>query len=136
MIINKGYIKKSNVHGYGVFAKEDIKEGDIVEQAICPTQIIEPKYEYLDGKVFIDNVDTMSSYRFSGPNNTEYWIMPSGNAIMYNHSFVPNIIWNHADDERAIIFTALKDIKKDEELLFDYGPKYKYDRRNKIKKDK
>ena len=30
MIINKGYIKKSTLHGYGVFAKEDIKAGEVM----------------------------------------------------------------------------------------------------------
>ena len=78
MIINKGYIKKSTLHGYGVFAKEDIKAGEVIEQAICPTQVIEPKYEYLDGQVYIENIDTMSYYRFTGPNNMDIWIIPSG----------------------------------------------------------
>ena len=31
----------------------EIKEGEIVEQAVCPTQVLEPRYEYLDGKVFL-----------------------------------------------------------------------------------
>ena len=130
MIINKGYIKKSTLHGYGVFAKEDIKAGEVIEQAICPTQVIEPKYEYLDGQVYIENIDTMSYYRFTGPNNMDIWIIPSGNSIMYNHSTDPNTTWIHATDERMIIFLAITDIKKDEELLFDYGPRYKYNRRN------
>jgi hypothetical protein len=82
MIINNGYIKKSPIHGFGVFAKKNIKKGDIVEQAICPEQILEPKYEYLDGKVFMQNIDSMSSYRFAGPGNAEYWVIPSGNAIL------------------------------------------------------
>ena len=100
-------VKKSPIHGYGVFAREDIKEGELVEQAICPSQILEPKYEYLDGKVFIQNVDSMSSYRISGPGNAEYWIIPSGNAIMYNHSFEPNIQWTHATDERMLILVVV-----------------------------
>jgi len=131
MIINNGYIKKSTIHGYGVFAKQDIKSGDIVEEAICPTQVIEPKYEYLDGEVYIENVDTLSYYRFSGPGDMETWVIPSGNAIIYNHSINANITWAHSTTERIIIFTAVTDIKKDEEMLFDYGRRYKYNRRNK-----
>ena len=33
LILNpKIEVKKSNVHGYGVFAKEDIKQGEILEE--------------------------------------------------------------------------------------------------------
>ncbi len=128
MLINNSYIAKSDIHGYGVYAKEDIKKGDIVEQALYPTQILEPKYVYLDGKVTIENVDSMSSYRFAAPDNLEYWILPMGNAMCYNHNSEPNIQWIHSTEERILIFTALKDIKKDEELTFDYGPRYSYKR--------
>ena len=128
MLINKGYIKKSDIHGYGVFAKEDIKEGDIVEQALCPTQILEPKYIYIDGKVTIENVDSMSSYRFAAPDSLEYWVIPMGNAMCYNHNSEPNLEWTHSIEERFIVFTAIKDIKKGEELCTDYGPRYSYKR--------
>ena len=133
LIIHNGYIKRSPIHGFGVFASKDIKKGEIVEQAVCPTQVLEPKYEYLDGKVFLKNMDSLSDYRFAGPNNTSFWIVPSGNALMYNHSFEPNIVWYHTEDDRIIEFKAKQDIKKDDELTFDYGPSYKYNRRNFIK---
>jgi SET domain-containing protein len=34
LINNKIYSKESDVHGYGVFAKEDINKGEIIEE--CP----------------------------------------------------------------------------------------------------
>jgi len=133
-VINKGYIDTSKIHGYGVFATMPIEEGQIVEQAIVPEQVISPDYEYLDGKAFIKNVETMANYRFAAPglDANRYWVIPAGNAIMYNHSFSPNIIWQYLRDDRIIEFMALKNINKGDELLFDYGPQYKYHRRTKI----
>jgi SET domain-containing protein len=133
-VINKGYIAKSKIHGYGVFAKQKIREGELVEQAIVPEQVISPEYEFLDGKAFIKNVETMSNYRFAAPglDQNRYWVIPAGNAIMYNHSFNPNMVWQYKRTERIIEFIATRNIEPNEELLFDYGPQYKYHRRTKI----
>ena len=128
MLVNRAYIRKSDIHGYGVFAKEDIKVGELIEEAVCPEQILEPKYVYIDGKVTIGNIDSLSSYRFGSMDDREYWIIPMGNAMCYNHSKDPNVVWTHSTEDRLLLFTALKDIKKDEELTFDYGPRYAYNR--------
>ena len=124
-------VRKSSIHQYGVFAKEDIKADEIIEECVVPTQCIEPKYEYLDGVVYISNIDIMSQYRFTGPTDQHYWILPAGNAMMYNHSTNDNCTSYNDIENRLLVFKATKDIKKDEELVWNYGPNYKYNRINK-----
>jgi len=126
-------VRKSDIHEYGVFAKEDIKVDDIIEECVVPTQCIEPKYEYMDGQVYVKNIDTMSQYRFAGPTDSQYWIIPAGNALMYNHSLEENCMSYHDLENRLLVFKAIKDIKKDEEVVWNYGPNYKYNRINKRK---
>ncbi len=124
-------VRKSPIHQYGVFAKEDIKADEIIEECVVPTQCIEAKYEYMDGQVYISNMDTLSQYRFTGPVDGSYWIIPTGNAMVYNHSIEANSINYHDTENRLLVFKAIKDIKKDEEVVWNYGPNYKYNRINK-----
>jgi len=97
--------------GLGVFAKEDIKKGDIYE--IVPTIEI-PEEE--DGVV---RFTTLSYYCFD--NEAEGGsVIGLGNSSLYN---------NDSDDpsaeytigNRMIAFKALKDIKKGDEIMIDYG---------------
>ena len=76
-------------------------------------------------------MDTMSQYRFTGPTDQHYWIIPAGNAMTYNHSTKENCMTYHEQENRLLVFKAIKDIKKDEEVLWNYGPNYKYNRINK-----
>jgi len=132
-LICKVEVRKSPIHQYGVFAKEDIKANDIIEECVVPTQCIEPKYEYMDGQVYMTNNDTLSQYRFAGPNEGSYWVIASGNALMYNHSSNDNCMSYHDIENRLLVFKATKYIKKDEEVVWNYGPNYKYNRINKGK---
>ena len=122
-------VRKSDVHGYGVFTKEFIYKDDLVEECAVPFQTIEPGYEYLDGQVFRRNLHVLDSYRFDGPpdehGQIRFWMIATGNALVYNHSKEPNIIWRHIIDNRIITFTALRDIQPGEELYFNYGTNYK-----------
>jgi SET domain-containing protein len=133
MLVNNSYIKESVLHGYGVFAKDDIQSGNLVEECVCPTEVIEPKYTYLDTEAFINNIDTLQSYRLEPTDGSPYWLMPLGNFGVYNHSFKPNAEVRLRPLSRIVEVTAITDIKKDEEIVWNYGPKYKYNRKNKIK---
>ena len=44
-----------------------------------------------------------------------------GNGMMYNHSYDPNIAYYFSEDKKDIQFVALKDIKKGDELMINYG---------------
>jgi hypothetical protein len=115
-MINLTEIKKSSVHGYGVFAIEDIKKNTIVEECVVIKDSIKPDSEIL------------SDYRFVGEVNIDKkeiksWIILSGNAMMYNSAERredKNLarVWPYKD--RVVSFIAIKDIKKGEELLLYY----------------
>ncbi|NBX07285.1 MAG: SET domain-containing protein-lysine N-methyltransferase, partial [Proteobacteria bacterium] len=45
--------------------------------------------------------------------------------MVYNHSDSPNAEWEIDDDDiRFVRFTALREIKKGEEILHSYGQEY------------
>lgn len=106
-------VRKSPIHGWGVFAKNDIKSGEILEEN--PFLII-PMSPGESSSIFID-------YRFNYPsgNNSRYQVIPFGFSGLYNHSETPNAQWVTDEENELFIFTAIKDIKKDEEILTYYG---------------
>ena len=122
LITHEGvHVKKSTTHGWGVFTNLEIKEGDIVEECIVPYDIISL------------NSSSLLNYRFIWPNmsfkvanklslDIEFsgYCLPLGFGSIYNHSENPNVAWDVDISERVVQFVALRDIKADEELLFDY----------------
>tara|TARA_Y100001963_G_C6405205_1_gene275901 strand:- start:35 stop:490 length:456 start_codon:yes stop_codon:yes gene_type:complete len=110
-------IRKSPIHRYGVFAKVDIKKGTIIEEApsvILKGSIPEPLDDYAFG--------------ISIQENTYSQILAFGYASMINHSDKPNTDKNFDKDNEILILTAIKDIKKDEEVLHNYGKDWFRDR--------
>lgn len=109
-------VRKSGVHGKGVFALQPIAEGELVieytgeiigwDEAVRrhphdPSQPDHTFYFHLDDERVIDG-------RLHG--NSAKWI---------NHSCDPNC---EADDSTGRVFLhALRDIQPGEELFFDYG---------------
>jgi len=122
-------IRRSSLHGYGVFTKQFIYEDDLIEECAIPYQTIEPGYEYLDGKLFRRNIHTLDAYRFNGPKDdhgqVRFWMVATGNAMIFNHKQDANTIWRHDIKHRLITFKAIRDVQPGEELCFNYGEKYK-----------
>ena len=113
-------VRKSSTHGYGVFAKEDIKKGELLEE--CHYRAVEGYFEddnlyryiyaFLDGEL---------------PNGQkrEHHCIVFGYAPLYNSSNEfegVNVRWKFKKhiSYKLFVFTAIKDIKKDEELLLGY----------------
>lgn len=121
-------IKRSKVHGVGVFAIKDIPKG------INPFKnlVDENKKEYIDihknkiknlskdVKKMLDdylgiNEDNTYSIPIDGINKMDI-------SFFMNHSNNPNIsIENSKDTEKYVIFYAKRNIKKGEELLINYN---------------
>ena len=110
--IHKGiYVKNSDIHGWGVFTNLEIKTGEIVEECVIPYDLIP-----INSSVF-------SKYRYVWPSRKNYshWCIALGFGSIYNHSKEKmNINWEIDEKQRIMIFTAVKDIKVGEELLFNY----------------
>jgi SET domain-containing protein len=122
---NKIEMRKSPIHRWGVFAKEDITSGEILEE--IPFLIIPMAKGEVSG-LFLD-------YRFNFPSgeNWKYQTLPLGFACIYNHSNTPNAGWYTDEENEIFVFTANKNIKKDEEICTYYGDvNYWNDGRNRI----
>ena len=126
MIYNsKIYIDQSPVHGWGVFAKELIKEGEIFEE--CPV-ITLPINKGESSSLLID-------YRFNWPQGDEWeeQVVALGFGSLYNHSNDANANWISSDARRCFIFYATRDIKEGEEIFVWYGDEnYWNDGRNHV----
>ena len=114
MIYNpKIYTDKSPVHGWGVFAKEDIMEGEVFEE--CPILTLP-----------IDKGEITSlliDYRFNWPqgNDFEEQVMALGYGSLYNHSDNANSFWISDLENRTFKFISNREIKKGEEIFVWYG---------------
>lgn len=99
-------IKLSPVHGYGVFADGMFLPGETIEE--CPVVLIN------------EDVAALKNLRFC-------W-KPEGNKVLalgcgslYNHAEQPNAIYSVDDQHGLLIFTAIKQIYRGEEIFIDYG---------------
>jgi hypothetical protein len=113
-IPKKIYIDKSPVHGWGVFAKETILEGEVIEE--CPILTL-PIYDGESSPILID-------YRFNFPSGSEGWteqVIPFGYGGLYNHSDTPNANWYSNNEKRTFLFFATKNIEIGEEIFTYYG---------------
>lgn len=105
-------LRKSKIHGWGVFAKYDIYPEEILEES--PFLIL-PIDKGESSSLFID-------YRFNYPSGDwKYQVLPMGFSCFYNHSNEPNAGWHTDIDNELFIFTSNKFISKDEEILVYYG---------------
>lgn len=108
----KIYLGKSKIpkSDRGVFAKENIKKGEVIEDA--PILILE----------FSDLVDTKWNLLFE----YYFWmddfvVLALGYGSLYNHSKNPNSKYKINSKTKTITFKAIKNIKKDEEIYFNYN---------------
>lgn len=111
---SKVYVKKSQITGAGrgVFAKQEIKKGELIER--CP--IIEvPKHD-----VAKLNESVLVTYFFYFGKGRERIALTLGFGSIYNHSYTPNATYKINPGAKTIDFTAVKDIKHDSEITFNY----------------
>lgn len=115
-------VRRSPIHGNGVFAVRDIAKGD---------EIIEYRGRVLShteaNAKYADTVDTGHTFLFTL--NDDYVIDGNTNgneARWINHSCDPNVIAFRHDAKdgnpkhERVILEALRDIKRGEELTYDY----------------
>ena len=120
-------VKKSRIHGSGVFAKKNIKKNKKIIQYVGEkiTKSEGDKRSEKRIKKFLDSKTTGSVYIFELNKYYDIDGTPEYNKARYiNHSCNPNCEVDIIDDE--IWISSIKPIKKGDELSYDYG--YEFDK--------
>ena len=112
-------VQQSPIHRWGVFAIDNIAEGEIIEEAA----MIEIEQKWLEKDPTI-----LSDYRFNFPSGGDHKSVQIcfGYGSLYNHSDVPNAYWQsvyYSPDISTFRFITYRDIKAGEEILVSYGYK-------------
>jgi SET domain-containing protein len=103
-------IGPSAVSGRGAFAMENIRDGDIIER--CPA--IEVNDRDIGGELL--------NYVFYGSEESSRLVV-MGYGMLFNHSSVPNVAYYREQTSLGpeLVIYALRDIRKGEELFYNYG---------------
>jgi SET domain-containing protein len=109
MLLVDTYLNKSQIHGIGVFSKENIKQKEIVTKEL-------PQFEFHFNqnelpKMPLSFANFINKYAFESNLDKNILILGIDNEKYINHSDEPNI------DEHGY---AIKNIKIDDELTVDY----------------
>ena len=111
-------VKKSIIHGYGVFAGEDFAPDDVIEE--CHV-ILTYGGDHL-----------LQDYYYSG--GGKYHVIPTGYGMIYNHAVDPNATYIFDEEHELLIFKARRPIKEGEEILISYGDTWFEKREMEIKR--
>jgi len=114
-------VRLSPIDGYGVFAKEDIKAGKTIEECHLV------KYMEVEDDVEPD-IDRVKFLWPKGGGDMPLdkffpYAIPLGFGAIYNSAntkVTANAEWESDIDNELLVFSTIKDIKKDEEILTYY----------------
>ncbi|MCA9351834.1 SET domain-containing protein [Patescibacteria group bacterium] len=114
MFLKKTYLEKSNIHGIGLFAGENIQKGEIIwiPSDLFTLHIPEDKFKGLD----ISDQDIIRHYGYFHK-EMNVWHFASDNSRFINHSVNPTIVRTKTGDG----VQALVDIVRGDELTQNYS---------------
>jgi SET domain-containing protein len=103
-------IDRSTVCGRGAFALRAIKASEIVER--CPALEVTDK----------DIGGELLNYVFYGSDENKR-LVAMGYGMLFNHSSNPNVAYYREDASTGteLVIYALRDVRKGEELFYNYG---------------
>tara|TARA_R110002012_G_scaffold288572_2_gene481342 strand:+ start:1850 stop:2296 length:447 start_codon:yes stop_codon:yes gene_type:complete len=111
---NKIEIRKSPIHGFGVFAKENIKSGELLEECSYAKTIIHPL--------------CARDYLFNWPkedNNISSIVFGFGSIYNCAKSEEKRLVdWEYDEEVDLYIFKTIKNITANTELLIYYGSEW------------
>jgi len=118
MILVKTKLGKSNIDGIGCFADEDIAKGTVIWRFV-------PGFDQEFSMEFVDRLpnfcrDQVVKYAYISKKTGNY-ILCTDDTRFFNHSENNNVKNLSAKNEQEGIDIAIRDIKKGEELLYDYS---------------
>jgi hypothetical protein len=105
-------VKKTSKKGLGVFALKDFKDGEVVET--CPALIFNTKDRKRLEK-------TQLAHYIYPWRSTRGAALVLGYGSVYNHSFAPNADWKQNFKTQSMVFRAIKDINKGDEITVNYN---------------
>jgi uncharacterized protein len=103
-------VKKTKHKGLGVFARQPIPKGTVIERA--PVLLV-PLDQLADGK----KNKFLNTYMYVWTKKA--FAIALGYGSLYNHSFEPNA--EYIFGPRRLTYRALKDIEKGEEITINYN---------------
>jgi hypothetical protein len=107
LFLNKVYVKKSSIHGYGVFAGKKIRKGETIEEC-C----------FVLNKCDEDNI---IDFLFEAGKR---YALLFGYGSLYNHSDQENADYTLNLKTKVARFVATRTIQKDEEIFVNYGDEW------------
>ncbi|MHA8062604.1 SET domain-containing protein-lysine N-methyltransferase [Aquirufa aurantiipilula] len=114
---------KSHVHGMGIFSKEVIKKGEIIEEA----KLLQLKWRsfYFTEPLLLDYIWANNQCSCSLCKEHGFKIyMALGYGSIYNHANIPNTIQKLDFVEETMTIIANEDIQANEEIFVSYGDNY------------
>lgn len=113
----KIYVSKSTIPdaGRGVFAKQDIGKNEIIES--CPVIVLSRE------ELFIAAPTILSNYYFNWSEKKFSVAIVLGYGSLYNHAKKPDADFTPDIPRKTMVFTALRDITKGEEIFICYSPR-------------
>jgi hypothetical protein len=117
LFLNKVYVKKSPMHGYGVFAGKTLKKGEKIEEC----------YIILSKK---GGDKGLEDYYFDAKGK---YAVFTGYGSIYNHSDDENADYFISVTRRIATIKAARTIQKGEEIVVSYGEEWFSDRGVKAK---
>ncbi len=106
--------RKSDVHGWGVFTKEKISKGEILEECHC-LYMTEDETSYTHHLKPIKR----NTIRVEDEGTLPY-VIPFGYGALFNSSIDPNVVFKWDNENKILVFYSFRDIEKDEELFLNY----------------
>lgn len=106
-------MRKSPIHGYGVFATEDIHPGEVLEEVMflpVPNNVLN-NYIFRYPRANTPNAENIPVEA----------AIPLGFGCIYNHSNTPNASWYTDIKRKLFVFYVLARITKDQEIRTYYG---------------
>ncbi len=101
VLTKRAYIARSDIHGWGLFARKDIRRGQVVDES--PLEFIADQPPELDG------------HSYEVPTG---YAVPKGDGACANSSDNANATWSIDGD--VVRITATRMIPRDIEVTLDY----------------